>query len=125
MNKDFSEHELQILIGNLLRWGVFISMGIVIVGVLLFLVQKGGHPTDFTVFDSSKVFDTNAFFSGLAAFKSEAVITLGVICLILTPVLRVVFAIIGFAMEKDRMYVIISTIVLLVIISSIFIGATE
>ena len=125
MGKEFTEKELQSLIGNLLRWGVFISMGVVIIGVVLFLIQQGRQEIDFSVFDSTKAFDLNAFFFGLTAFESEAIITLGIIFLILTPVLRIVFSIIGFALEKDNLYVVISSIVLLIIIGSIFIGATE
>lgn len=125
MNKEFTEKELQSLIGNLLRWGVFISMAIVIAGVVLFLIQQGRSHMDFSVFDNSKAFDLKLFFAALSSFESEAIITLGIVLLILTPVLRIVFSIIGFALEKDNMYVLISSIVLLIIIASIFIGATE
>ncbi|MGZ3944267.1 MAG: DUF1634 domain-containing protein [Mucilaginibacter sp.] len=42
--------------------------------------------------------------------------------LIATPILRVVFAAIGFILEKDHLYTLISLIVLLVIIISMITG---
>jgi len=125
MENDFKEKDLQSLIGNLLRWGVFISMAIVIIGLFMFLIHNDVNVNDFKSFDSSKIFSFNDFFTGLKTFQSGSIITLGVVCLILTPILRVIFAIIGFAMEKDKLYVLISSIVLLIIFSSLFLGAVE
>lgn len=49
-------------------------------------------------------------------------INLGLLCLLLTPVLRVVTAVIAFALEGDNKYVIISLVVLAVIIVSGLLG---
>jgi len=42
--------------------------------------------------------------------------------LIATPIVRVLIALIGFALEKDRLYVVISLIILAVILFSIIYG---
>ena len=47
---------------------------------------------------------------------------LGVYCLILTPVLRVIVSIYAFYREKDRLYVTITTAVLLILIVALVIG---
>lgn len=123
MKKTFQEKDLQFFIGNILRFGVLISMAIVFIGLSLFLVENRGSMVDFSTFDIGSSFDIKSFWSALLSFQSAAIIHLGIICLIITPVLRVVFAIIGFALENDHLYVVISSIVLLIIVASIILGA--
>jgi uncharacterized membrane protein len=54
------------------------------------------------------------------AFRGRGIIQLGLLLLIATPVARVAFSILGFAKEGDRMYAIVATIVLLILLYSIF-----
>ena len=54
--------------------------------------------------------------------KPYAVLMLGIFLLILTPVLRVVVSIYAFAKEGDRLYVTITTIVLIILIIGTTIG---
>jgi uncharacterized membrane protein len=49
---------------------------------------------------------------GLKDFRARAIIQLGVLLMIATPVLRVVFCIGAFAMERDWLYTVIAVIVL-------------
>ncbi len=51
-----------------------------------------------------------------------AIIQLGVVVLLATPITRIAFSVLAFAMEKDRLYVVITLIVLGVITFSIFSG---
>jgi uncharacterized membrane protein len=46
-------------------------------------------------------------------------IQLGLLLLIATPVARVAVAIVGFALERDRLYTVISLIVLLILLASL------
>jgi uncharacterized membrane protein len=48
----------------------------------------------------------------------RSLIQLGVLLLIATPVVRVVFCIVGFARQRDRIYVFISSSVLVILIYS-------
>ncbi|MGZ4001546.1 MAG: DUF1634 domain-containing protein, partial [Mucilaginibacter sp.] len=59
---------------------------------------------------------------GVVHLRGQAIIQLGIALLIATPILRVVFAAIGFILEKDHLYTLISLIVLLVIIISMITG---
>ena len=56
---------------------------------------------------------------GMAEFDSRAIIQLGLLLLIATPVLRVVFAIVAFYLEKDRLYIAVSSVVLAVLLFSL------
>ena len=55
-------------------------------------------------------------------FKPFAIIMLGLFLLILTPVLRVVVSIYAFAVERDTLYVAITTIVLIILVIAMVIG---
>lgn len=52
-----------------------------------------------------------------------ALIQLGVLLLIATPVARVVFAVVGFALERDRLYVAVSVAVLAILAASLLYSA--
>jgi uncharacterized membrane protein len=54
----------------------------------------------------------------------RAIIQCGLLLLIATPVARVLFSIVAFALEKDRLYVVLTLIVFCILIYSLFGGAT-
>ncbi|CAI2637119.1 hypothetical protein AKUH1B105A_10690 [Apilactobacillus kunkeei] len=110
-------NRIELVIGKILRVGVVISATIMIIGLLLLLITgKSGYAHD--------AFPTTfkAIFSGIATFKPYAIMMLGIFCLILTPVLRVIVSIYSFYKEKDMLYVWITTFVLIVLIISFFFG---
>jgi uncharacterized membrane protein len=123
-HEHFEDKDLQLFLGNLLRYGVLISLGVVLIGLFLYLFQSGKELTPFSTFIQQD-FDFTSFFNGLFHGESYAIMALGVMLLILTPIMRVVFAIIGFHWEKDRLYTLISCIVLLIIIFSAILGAVS
>jgi uncharacterized membrane protein len=51
-----------------------------------------------------------------------SIIALGLLVLIATPIARVVFAIVGFARERDMLYTVISFIVLAILVFSLVHG---
>jgi uncharacterized membrane protein len=50
----------------------------------------------------------------------EAVIQLGVVILIATPIARVLLSLVAFALQRDRTYVVVTLIVLVVLLSGLF-----
>jgi uncharacterized membrane protein len=50
-------------------------------------------------------------------------IQIGILLLIATPILRVAFSLIGFALERDRKYVMITAIVLTLLLCGLIGGA--
>ena len=51
--------------------------------------------------------------------RGRGLIQLGLLMLISTPIARVAFSIVGFAMERDRMYVTFTLVVLLILLYSL------
>ena len=45
---------------------------------------------------------------------------IGLVVLIATPVVRVLVSVIGFALERDRLYVLITATVLIIVLASLF-----
>jgi uncharacterized membrane protein len=62
------------------------------------------------------------FWNSIQKFDGMAIIQLGILILIFTPLMRIIFALIGYLKEKDYLYVGISAIVLAIMAVSFFTG---
>lgn len=122
--KTFQDRDLQTFVGNLLRFGVIIAMVIVVAGMVLYLFAHGREQADYGTFREDGIFRAAAFWQGLKSGDSEAIMQLGVILLITTPIARVLFTMIGFWLEKDRLYTLIAFIVLCIIAYSLLFGVS-
>jgi len=119
--KHITDKDIQSLVGNLLRMGVYISMGIVILGGIIYLFDHGAEKIDYAVFDINKVSlkTVAAIFAEVITFKGVAIVQFGLLMLIFTPIARVLMAVISFFIEKDYLYVLIGLIVLAIIMVSL------
>lgn len=114
---------MQAIIGWVLRLGVFISMLVVFLGGILYLYRHGHAIADHSVFKGIPVFlQTGNIINGILTFRGQAIIQGGIILLIATPIIRVVFSAIGFILEKDYLYVGITLLVLTIIFISMLSG---
>lgn len=121
-----TKKDIQQLVGNTLRIGVWLSFGITVMGLLLFLAGHSGAQFEpGTLPAEPENFSFAVLKKGLANGDALSMIALGVLILLITPVLRVVFALYGYWLERNKLYMIISVIVLGIIASSLFIGATH
>lgn len=64
-------------------------------------------------------------FAQVSRGRGQAIVMLGVLLLIATPVARVALSVVVFALERDRLYVTITLIVLLLQLLSFVLGAAE
>ena len=109
------------VIGNLLRSGVLLSALVVLVGGVVYLVGHGESRTDYRVFrgEPSDLRSVGGILHDALGFNGTGIIQFGLLLLIATPVARVAFSIFGFAEQHDRLYVVVSSIVLLVLAYSL------
>lgn len=121
-NLEKIDKSIEVILGDLLRTGVIIAGSVVIIGAVLFLVRHGSEIPSYHIFkpDSFNFSDFRDLFRGIITFRSVSIMELGILLLIATPVLRVLFSVFAFAYEKDYMYVVFTVIVLLVLIFSFF-----
>jgi uncharacterized membrane protein len=122
--KHFKDRDMQQLLGRVLRAGTVTSVSVVIIGGIFFIVRHGHTVSDYGTFRGIPDFikTPRGIINGVLALKGQAIIQLGIIFLIATPILRVIFSAIGFALEKDRLYVGISVLVLCIILASAISG---
>src|SRR5690348_6640990 len=115
------DKETQAIIGSLLRTGVFLSAAIVIIGALLLLGGNGHSSHTYNIFrgEPAQLRTLAGIAQGARSGEPGAVIQLGLLLLIATPIARVLFSAIAFAFEHDWMYVSITLIVLSVLLYSL------
>lgn len=106
----------ELIISGVLRFGVLLSVAVILVGIAWFYgMRLAGllpHPT----FPDT----LPGVAHGIVAGNPLAVVVLGLLFLLATPVLRVAVSIVAFALEEDRTYVIITALVLAILLFSIF-----
>jgi uncharacterized membrane protein len=118
------DRRLELILGNLLRTGVLLSAAVVLAGAGIYLARHAHEPANYRVFRGEPTdFRTipgvvNSVMHG----RGRGLIQLGLLLLIATPIARVSFSVVGFALERDRMYVIFTLIVLAILLFS-FLGS--
>src|SRR5271169_6659256 len=117
----WSDQRLEVIISVLLRTGVVIAAAVVLLGGICFLSRHGHEQPEYHVFHGTPEIYRNVAGVIHAAGPSNcpAVIQLGLLLLILTPVARVVFSLAGFALERDGTYVALTAIVLGILVYSL------
>jgi len=124
MIKKFKDADMQLVIGWVLRIGVFLSMSVVFLGGIIYLYRHGHELPGHTTFTGIPAFlqTGGGIIDGIINMRGRAIIQLGIILLIATPIARVLFSAVGFVLEKDYLYVGISILVLAIIVASMLSG---
>lgn len=125
---------VELIISWLLRIGVWSSVAIIIAGLILLVVKDHtallhersgglegllrqgppGEPQPFTLYTD--------VLASVRRGEPYGVITLGLLILLLTPVLRVAVSIVAFLIERDWLYTAITTAVLCLLLAGIALG---
>jgi uncharacterized membrane protein len=121
----WSDERVEQVVGNLLRAGVLLSALVVGLGGLLFLSREGRKPEQIPrEFRGEAAEDRRplTILRSAWSLKSDSLIELGLLLLILTPIARVAFSVVAFALQRDRIYVLITLLVLAILLYSLFSG---
>jgi uncharacterized membrane protein len=116
-----TDKQLQSMIGLVLRTGVIASAIVVGASGALYLARHHADPPAFAHFttQSAELRTMSGIVSASMQLRSEAMIQLGLLLLIATPIARVALAAVGFYFERDYLYVVVSLIVLTILIFSL------
>jgi uncharacterized membrane protein len=119
-----SDHTVQQAIGGLLRIGVVVAAVVTCVGGALLLIQHGGDPVAHRTFvgEPAMLESLAGIVRGALALHGAAIAQLGILLLIATPVARVAFTLVAFVLQRDRTYVVITSIVLALLLYALFFG---
>ena len=120
----WTDHAVEQLIGRFLQFGVMLAASVVLVGGTLVLVHHGSAPVSYTVFHSAppQLRTIGGIVRGAFALDSKAIVQLGLVLLIATPVVRVAFMLIAFVVQRDRVYAAISGLVLALLLYGLLLG---
>jgi len=128
-----SEHvrRVELLISNLLRVGVALSVLLIAAGTFVSFIH---HPDYWKSSDElHQLVHPSAPFphslrgvaAGLRHFNGQSIVALGLLVLIATPVMRVLVSVVAFLQEHDRLYTLITMVVFCLLILSLVLGAVE
>jgi uncharacterized membrane protein len=125
---------MEIAMGLLLRIGVIVAAVLVAIGGALVLRHPASPVPNYTVFHPPGAHASSpsanvpfrsisGVFKQLHTGSGGSIIALGLLVLVATPIARVIFAIIGFARERDLLYTVVSLIVLAILAFSLVHGS--
>ncbi|HET6577218.1 MAG TPA: DUF1634 domain-containing protein [Gemmatimonadales bacterium] len=117
----WTEHEVELLLGRLLQVGVALAAAVVLAGGAMYLVRHGGARPHYGTFvgEPEELRSVTGILHAVAAMRGRAIIQLGLLLLIATPVARVAFSLVAFLRERDRAYVLITSFVLALLLVSL------
>ncbi len=117
------DRRLAFILGNLLRAGVLISAAVVLCGASIYLSRHAYERADYRAFHAEPPQYSTITGVIQSAVRSQGrgrgLIQLGLLLLIATPIARVALSIVGFAIERDRLYVGFTAVVLAVLLYSL------
>ena len=118
----WSDHEVEQLVGRLLQVGVLIATVVVLAGAVMLIAAHGGMVVDFRDFrgESSTLRSVSAAARGAFTLDPRGVVQLGLVLLIATPVARVALTLGAFLLQRDRLYVVLTAIVLVLLLFGLF-----
>ena len=112
---------LQVSLGRLLRAGVTLAAAVSAAAIGLRLAIGASGPLDYRTFrgEPAGLRTLRGVVTGVLALEPAAIMQLGLMLLVATPIARVVFSVIGFLLEGDRLYVAVTLTVLLLLLGGL------
>jgi uncharacterized membrane protein len=118
-----SDERVERIISGLLRIGVITSALIVFSGGLLYLLHDGRQPApNLGQFKPEQLRSPAHIWGEAVALQPLGLIMFGLLLLIATPVVRVIFSVVAFALQRDYLYVLFTLLVLAILLYSLFSG---
>jgi uncharacterized membrane protein len=108
-------------ISRMLRVGVTLAAAVVFFGGCFYVLQSHGVAPDYRHFHGipSPADRIPRLLIG-NHLDSRNIIRLGILLLIATPIMRVAYCVYSFATQKDKIYVVVSSLVLAILLFSFF-----
>src|SRR5262245_23764294 len=123
----WTDVRVELAVSRILRAGVLVASALVLAGGALYLVRHGAELPHYRVFEGEprELVSATAIARDALAGSARGVIQLGVLVLLATPVARVAFSVLAFALQRDRLYVGVTLVVLAVLAYSLLGGPVD
>jgi uncharacterized membrane protein len=124
-NLPVTDRNIENVVSVVLRTGVLIAGLIVLCGGIYFVARHGQEHVNYRVFNGGAAsgYRPGEIVRGVLHMQGRSIIQLGILCLIATPIARVIVSLVGFALERDRTYVLVTALVLAILVYSLVFGA--
>jgi uncharacterized membrane protein len=116
----WGDDEIELAMGRVLQGGVVLASVVMLAGAVLYFRRHGLEIPHYRVFRGSEFRSISSVSRAVADGQARGLIQLGALIMIATPVLRVAFAVYGFARERDGLYIGISLTVLSLLAFGLF-----
>jgi uncharacterized membrane protein len=120
----WTDEQFDEVLAHVLRGGVLLSATVVACGGVVFLARHGIERPEYHLFrgEPDALRTIGGILSEATRLSGRGLIQLGLLLLIATPISRVVFSVIGFARQRDWLYVLITLTVLTLLTCSLASG---
>lgn len=120
----WTDEQFDFVLAHVLRAGVLLSAAFVACGGVVFLASHGLEQPSYHVFRGEPIplRSVRGIVEEAVHLHGRGLVQLGLLLLIATPIARVVFAVFGFARQRDWLYVAITLTVLTLLSYSLLAG---
>lgn len=114
--------QLEQILSRVLRTGVLLAAIVVSLGGVLYLLRYGMDTLNYSIFQSEpeNLRTLSSITADTFSLQQRSLIQFGLLILLMTPILRVAFSAYAFAKQRDRIYLIITSTVLAILLFSLF-----
>jgi uncharacterized membrane protein len=114
--------QLEQILSRVLGIGVFLAALVVSLGGVLYLLHYGMDALNYNIFQSEpeSLRNLSSTATDIFSVRQCSVIQVGLLILLMTPILRVAFSAYAFAKQRDVIYLIITSTVLVILMLSLF-----
>lgn len=122
MSRRWTDQDVARAVSAVLRSGLLLAALITAVGGTLYLLHHGLDRVAYRTFNGEpeNLRSIRGILAGTTHGESQPLMQLGLVLLIATPVARVALSLLGFYLERDRRYILITTVVLGILLFSLF-----
>ena len=109
-----SDDRFERFLGRLLRSGVVLAGLVTLVGAALRLAARHAEPVHDATFhgEPAGLRQAGTIVAGALRGDATAIVQLGVLILVATPIARVAASVVSFALQRDLLYVAVTLVVL-------------
>ncbi len=122
-----TDQDLDVSVAGMLRFGVTLAAIVVLVGGIQSIRHRPPALPDYADFHAvnASMRTMSGILNGVRHLDPKCIIQFGLVLLIATPVARVVYCVVGFARQRNWLYVAFSFTVLLILTYSLSKGASH
>jgi uncharacterized membrane protein len=126
--RELRARRIELAISNLLRGGVIISLTTIMLGIVIIFAHHPEYATQpgdlhaLTHPHQSQPSTVTGVLSRVGQLRGQGIVLLGLLLLLLTPVARVAVCILAFAVQGDRIFVALTSFVLIVLVIGFLLG---